>query len=276
LTWKKIQKLAQNPYSSERLRHLDKNADIVFYLTYFFVAAFFSVLTSILMLYLFDDQTLFPFSQNRKDFIVCFLVLMIGITQFVVTPYDAIGYFFEAFAMLLFLKYLKTKNRLLYLGFLAAIVLATFNRESSLIIVSFTAAIFYTENGFSKKWFRQLLLPALCFAIPYLILKLLPGKDNSFTNESQLIFNFNITNPYSVMGLLFSAFIIYFMLHLSSENRQVVKYFLLFTSPYIVIILIVGLLLEFRLWVPLLQAALVLAALNFASLDHNGHKTNKA
>src|SRR6476659_8689000 len=47
----KMKKYGSNPYNSERLLHLDKNADVIFYLTYFFIAAFFTVLTSVLMLY---------------------------------------------------------------------------------------------------------------------------------------------------------------------------------------------------------------------------------
>jgi len=269
-SWDKMKNYGSNSYNRERLLHLDKNADVVFYLTYFFIAAFFSVLTSLLTLYLFDDKNLFPLTQNLKDLLVYFLVLLIGFTQFVVTPYDAIGYFFEALGMLLFLKYLRTKNLLLYIGLLITIVLATVNRETSLIILSFMTAIYFSQNGLKKDWIQQMILPVLCFAIPYLILKLLPGEESSFTNESQFSINFNITNPYSLMGLSFAAFVIYFMWNLSVANRRLIKSFLFFSLPYIIIILIVGLLLEYRLWMPLLQGALVLAFLELPVRKNDG------
>jgi hypothetical protein len=269
-----MKKYGANPYNSERLLHLDKNADVIFYLTYFFIAAFFSVLTAILMLYLFDDKILFPFSQNLKDLLVCFFILLIGFTQFVVTPYDAIGYFFEALGMVLFLKYLRTKNLLVYLILLITIILATLNRETSLIILSFMAAIYFSRDGIRKEWLIKMILPALCFIIPYLILKFLPGEESNLTNESQLFINFNIRNPYSLMGLSFAAFAIYFMLNLRNSNRRIIKSFLFFSLPYIIIILIVGLLLEYRLWIPLLQGALVLAFLELpAAVNKETYQT---
>ena len=102
--WDKMKTFRENEYSTRRLKPLDKNADAVFYLTYFFISAFFSVLLSLILLYLFDYKALFPMEEGYKDLVICFFILLTGFTEFVVTPYDMIGYFFQAAGMLLFLK----------------------------------------------------------------------------------------------------------------------------------------------------------------------------
>ena len=259
--WDKMKKMKENPYNIRRLEHLDKHADIVFYLTYFFIAAFFSVLTALMMLYLFDQKGLFLPDKKWTDLVTCFFVLLIGFTQFVVTPYDTIGYFFEVLGLYLFLRFLVTRNVLFYIGLLVTIVVATLNRETSLLILSFMAAVYYSMHGTRIIAIRNLVLPVLCFLAPYLFLKLAYGGGSSFTDQSQLLFNLNLRNPYSMMGFLFAAFSIYLMYRLNRNRPSLITAFLFCSLPYVLIIFIAGITQEFRLWMPLIQGALVLALL---------------
>lgn len=263
--WEKMKNFRENEYTSRRLKPLDPNADMVFYLTYFFISAFFSVLISLTLLYLFDDRLLFAIEIGHKDMAVCFFILLIGFTQFVVTPYDTLGYFFQSVGMMLFLKNLYRNNWMLLVLFLLVIVLATTNRETSLILLSFMAAIYYTVYGINLNWIKKMILPVVSFVIPYLWLKLQPGA-GKFMDESQLSSNFNLLNPFAMMGFLFAVFIIFFIYHINRNKPLLIHSFLFFSLPYIFIIFVAGITQEFRLWMPLIEGALILSFLNLPHL----------
>ena len=256
----KFRNYAADPYQAKRLQPMDAAAEPLFYLTYFFIAAFFTVLTALLTLRIFDQKELFPIPGPFKDLVVCLLVLLIGFTQFVVTPYDTPGYFFMAAGILLFLRYWKTSSLPAYVLLLLVIVVATFNRETSLLLLSFMAAIYFSTEGISVKWIRRMILPALCFLLPYLYLKIVVSGGH-FTDESKLAQNLHLRNPYSMMGFLFAAFVIWLLYRLHANNRRLISSYLVFSLPYILIIFLVGITQEFRLWMPLLQGGIILSLL---------------
>lgn len=266
----KMKKLKENPYNSRRLLHLDKNADPVFYLTYFFIASFFTILSALMLLYLFDQKDFFTADEKSKDLVTCFLVLLIGFTQFVVTPYDTPGYFFQALGMFMFLRFLRGRNVLFFIGLLITIVLATLNRETSLIILSFMAAVYYTIHKLKMKWIGEMLLPALCFAGPYLYLKLSGNGSSSFTDQSQLSTNLNLLNTYALTGFLFAALATWFLYHFNRNRPVIISSFLVFSLPYILIIFVAGITQEYRLWMPMLEGGLVLGLLNVNGIRSQG------
>ncbi len=260
---KKMQTIKSNPYNSRRLLHLDADADPVFYLTYFFLACVFTVLFSLVLLFLLDDKLLIAGTSN--DVVICLLVVLVGLTQFVVTPYDNPGYFFQAAGMLAFLNYYKTGKPVYYLLSLIIIAVATINRETSLLILSFMAAIYYSVYGIKAQWIKKMVLPVLCFVTPYLLLKLTTAKTAAFTDSSQLLLNLNLFNFYTLAGLAFAAFVFYFILTTINPQRSpLIKAFLVFSLPYIIIIPTVGMMVEYRLWMPIIIGSAVLSALNLS------------
>jgi len=265
--WSKMKHLRENEYLTRRLKPLDPNADGSFYMVYFFISSVFSVLMALTLLYLFDDRKLFPGDGSIKDAVTCFFILLVAFTEFVVTPYDAIGYFFQAAGMLLFLKFLKTKNLIFYALLILDIVLATTNRETSLIILSFMAAVYFSTQGFRFSWIKTMILPVLAFAVPYLWLKLQPGAEATFTNQNLLLDNLNLRNPYGMMGLLFAGFAIYFMYRINRNKPLLITRFLIFSLPYIIVIFVAGIMVEFRLWLPLIEGAIVLAMLDMPEVN---------
>jgi len=257
-----------NPLNTKRLAFMDANADPVFYFTYFLIAFLFTVLTAMILLYTLDDPRLFDLSQPFKDLIVLFFILVIGLTQFVVTPYDTVGYFFQAAGMLLFLKYFTTGKTIYFTGLLLSIAIATFNRETSLLILSFMAAIYFYIYRLNPVWIKKMILPVLCFLLPYLYLKLFQGGGAAFTDENKLSVNLDIRNSYAIRGLAFSAFILYFiMVTINRYRSPLVKFFLFFALPYLVIIHAVGVMIEYRLWLPVLEAAIILALIQPQNLQ---------
>ena len=248
--------------TKKRLQFMDPTADPVFYLTYFLLATIFTILTSVLLLRIFDIKEFFPQERQTKDLVICFFILLTGLTQFVVTPYDNPGYFFMALGIYLFLQYLSSGRVLYFVSVSGVILVATFNRETSLLLLSFIAAIYFTYEGFKIAWIRRMILPVLCFLIPYLYLKFFYNGGASITEESKLAVNLDITNSYAIRGLAFGAFLLYFMLSVQNKPRsKFVLYFLIFSLPYIIIIHAVGVMIEYRLWMPVLLGALVISML---------------
>ena len=252
----------QNPLNSARLSFMDANADPVFYLTYFLTAVLFTILTALVLMAILQDKMLFPAMNKEKDLLVIFFILLVGFSQFVITPYDIPGYFFQALGMLFFLRYLGQKNPAYLAALFATIVLATFNRETSLLLLSFMAALYFFVYRFQLHWLKWMIVPVLCFAIPYLYLKLAFGGGADFTDQNQLSVNLDPRNSYALRGLAFSAFVLYFILVvLNRYKTPLVCFFLVFALPYLVIIHAAGVMIEYRLWLPVVEAAIVLSFL---------------
>ena len=252
----------QHPLNTRRLSMMDPVADPVFYLTYFLTAVLFTILTALVLMHTLEDKFFFPAGEKEKDLLVVLLILFIGFTQFVITPYDVPGYFFQAAGMLFFLRYLRQKSFIYLAALLVTIIVATFNRETSLLILSFMAAIYFFIHRFQLKWLKWMILPALCFVLPYLYLKLSQGGGADFTDENKLLVNLDPGNSYAIRGLAFTAFVLYFILvAVNRYKSQLVFYFLVFALPYLLIIHAVGVMIEYRLWLPVIESAIILSLL---------------
>ncbi len=101
-----IRNMKENPLYEKRLDYLDPDANQTFYFTYFLTALLFSILTSVFLLLIFDSGPFFKLSEPQKIFTPAFLILFIGLTNFVITPYDNLSYFLLTLAIFSFLKYL--------------------------------------------------------------------------------------------------------------------------------------------------------------------------
>lgn len=260
-----IRDMKENPLYEKRLFYLDKDADKTFYFTYFLVALFFSILTSVFMLLIFDSGPFFEMTLQEKIFIPACLSLFIGLTNFVVTPYDNLSYFLLILAIFCFLKFLQTRIGLYFMGVCCIILLSTLNRESSLLIVSFIAGIYISIYKITDfRWVRKMILPTLCFMIPYFGLRFFLGGDSSVSEGSKLLANLSFFKISKLSGVLFVPFFFYCILNMTSlkANRILIRNFLIMAAPYIIIIPLVGILIEYRLWLPVLIPVIVLSRLN--------------
>jgi len=250
----------QHPLNTTRLSVMDAHADPVFYLTYFLTAVLFTILTALVLMFTLEDKFLFPAAEKEKDLLVSFFILLVGFTQFVITPYDIPGYFFQAIGMFFFIRYFREKKIMHFAALLFTIAIATFNRETSLLILSFIATIYFFVYRFQVKWLKWMILPVLCFILPYLYLKLALSGGGDFTDENKLFVNLDPRNSYAIRGLAFSAFVLYFILVVLNKYKTPLIYlFLVFALPYLVIIHAVGVMIEYRLWLPVLETAVILS-----------------
>ena len=273
----KIKKLKENDTYDKRLTALDADADNTFYLTYFIVAAIFTILTALALLYLFDTAQLYELTEPRKIFITSALVLLIGFTQFVITPYDTIGYFLLVVTGLFFIKFLHTRHWAYMVLLNAAIIVATLNRESALVSLSFMAAVYFSYYGFNLRWIRFMIIPVACYLLTWVGLRLYFSNAGPGVVTEGLKFwrNLNIFKASNMMGFLFAIITFYFVLNISDKpaNRKLIWNFILMASPYILMIPVIGIMIEVRLWMPIILGSVLLSQVNFAAIRFPGKVT---
>lgn len=71
------------------------------------------------------------------------------------------------------------------------------------------------------------------------------------------------------MGLLFMILTFYFLFRASNNpvNKKLVSIFLFMASPYIIIIPTIGIMIELRLWMPVLLGGFLLSRVNVSALQ---------
>jgi len=267
--------MKENASYDKRLTALDEDADNTFYLTYFITATVFTIFTALALLYLFDTAQLFEMTDSRKIFITSALLLLIGFTQFVITPYDNIGYFLLVATGLLFVKFLQTRHWAWLVLLNIAIILSTLNRESALVSLSFMAAVYFSHYGFNFRWVRFMIVPVACYLLTWIGLRLYfndvgPGM---VTEGLKFWRNLDIRQASNLMGFLFAIVTFYFVLNIADRpaNRRLVWNFLLLASPYILMIPVIGIMIELRLWMPIIMGSVLLSQLNFAAIKFPGN-----
>jgi hypothetical protein len=247
-----------------RFAALDTRADSLFFFTFFLIATAFAIPSAIFLLLILDLKPLFEMSNREKILISMLVTLFIGFTQFVITPYDMLSYFLFLFSFWLFLKYLQHHRPGYYVLLCATIAVATFNRESSLLILSFMAAIYLMHYKLLDwRWIKKMILPGLCFLAPYVALRIWLAGAAMVTEGQKYSVNFDLFKANGLMGVLFLFPLVYVCVNIpvDRDNRKLATYFALMASPYIVAIPFIGRLIEFRLWVPVILALIVLGTL---------------
>ncbi len=235
-----------------------------FYLLIFAYNTVFYILTSIIFFFILNYRSK---SHNSiiENLILIISVFIIGLSQYVVTPYDLSSLFLLSLSMLLIIDLNYKYSLLKYILLLIIIVISTLNRETSALSLSFYLVIILNHNykiDHLIKISKQLFFPILCFLIPYIIIRI--KYDNEGYSNSVIMANFlklNFTEFKNILGIIFYIIFTYLSISLCHKKSQKINIFLyiLFSSPYILIILYAGILWEIRLFIPLLLCQLVLS-----------------
>jgi len=260
----------ENKIYEKRLLALDPEADSLFYLTYYIINGFFSVLLSLGLLYLYDRPGLYTMSESEKIFSTVLLILVVAITQFVITPYDVAAYSSEVFSFTTFLIYLRT-NKWKYLLFTCILIgIATLIRESSALILSLMGAVYLSLFGFSFSWVKKMIFPCLSFIITYIGLRWYVNSASVQISENNKLVENLTFRPSALMGIGM-AVIIFYLIRKAAEgmNKKLLYHFLLLSVPYVVMVIFAGLLVELRLWLPIIVGACVLYKINLQKLGYN-------
>jgi len=161
------------------------------------------------------------------------------------------------------LKYLHTrKNIFLYL-LTVLIAISTFVRETACINIAFFAAVFFSIDDLKKGNYQMVwrVIPlVIAFLVPYLGLRAILVQEETTFVEGFYI-NRNFSSPFNLAGLLFAAVVLYFIYRLCTgeENRSVFRKYLFFSVPYLLMITLVGLFWEVRLFLPLILTGIITA-----------------
>jgi len=222
-------------------RVLDEEADPVFYAAYFIQNTVFMVLSCIILYFI--------LANCAKRFVVSTTVMvaamLMGMSQYVVCPYDMLSCF------LLLLSYFLILRPFRYSILILVIVLAagTLTRESAALALSFFLAHNYSR--LVKKKRRELLQLGILVAVfitTYGLLRVFLGFDRAIWENVHLIYN--LTQLRSWIGIM-ALLIVSYLITASSPDKKKSLIFLVTSSPYWLGMLFIADVWEIRLWVPI-------------------------
>lgn len=241
----------------------------IFYHSTFLINAFFFILSSIILDIIFKvNPTELLQNINVRRIIHLLAVFFIVILQYVPTNCDLIAIFFYLSGVYCTLRYLRHRRPTDIIMLSIIIIISTFARETACLNIAFFAAIFFDLKTFKKREFaflKEVLLLVIAFVLPYVGLRLVIRQEASFFEGVYLIKNF--TSPYNLAGLLFGIISLYFGYRLcGEEGKLILKKYLFFSLPYLIMITLVGLFWEARLFLPLILTGIVVTSQKFKNI----------
>jgi len=238
-------------------KNIDKKGDYKFYYTYFIFNTFFHCLTMFMIFLIFR----LPYFRDQDIYNHATLMtvsFLIAVSQFLPMPYDNMSYFFISLCIYVFLV---VKSRIPKFILLAGtMILATLIRESSCVVLSFIAALYFMKNGFTfKKDAEYLVAAALAFIVVYFGIRFAFGFSRSISHNFSLTTNLNFG---CLVGLIYFLSLIWVFRPQNPFRLKTYKYFLLFTLPYTVFLTFAGYFWEVRLWNPVLIPLLIIGRMD--------------
>ena len=207
--------------------------------------------------------------ENKKyiKLLYLFLVSIMALSEYVMTPFDDCSNFLFLLSIWLIFRLKEKFSILTNIILTILIVISTCNRESSALILSFYAAVILSDSIFKifeketfKKLLKHLFLPVFGFLATYIGIRLLIKIENTKFVEGNYFLS-NFTEIKNILGILFYLILAFYSISISETDQQKrnIKNFLVFSSPYIFVILYAGILWEIRLYIPLLIGQFILA-----------------
>jgi hypothetical protein len=238
----------------------------LFYHSIFLINSFFFVLSSIILHFIFKLKPAgIILSLNIRRIIHLLAVFFIVIVQYVPTNCDSIAIFFYLWGALLTLKYLQSRRTSDFILLCAVVFISTLARETSCLNISFFAAVCIDLKKLKNRDFtflKELVLLVIAFIIPYAGLRMMIHQDVSFVEGIYLLDNFS--SPFNLSGLLFGIISVYFSYILcNNEGKILMRKYLFFSLPYLIMIAMVGLFWEVRLFIPLILTGFIFTSYQF-------------
>lgn len=237
-----------------------------FYHGTFLINVFFFLLTSMVLRKILRMRPAgLLLNDQVKQMVHLIAVFFIVIMQYVPTNCDCIALFFYVLGLFFTLKYSENRKPADLILLSGIIFISTFVRETACLNIAFFAAVFIQPDALKKGNFtsvKECLLLVFAFVLPYLGLRLIIQQHASFVEGIYLIKNF--TSPYNLAGLLFGIISLYFSYSFSGDTgKGMIRKYLFFSSPYLIMITFVGLFWETRLFMPMAVTGFVAASYQF-------------
>ncbi|GEN75901.1 hypothetical protein [Chryseobacterium hagamense] len=237
-----------------------------FYHSTFLINVFFFLLTSLVLHKILRMRPAGLLLNDKVRHMVHLIaVFFIVIMQYVPTNCDCIALFFYVLGLFFTLKYSENRKPADLILLSGIIFISTLVRETACLNIAFFAAVFIQPGELKKGNFvsvRACLLLAVAFVLPYMGLRLIIQQNASFVEGIYVIKNF--ISPYNLAGLLFGIISLYCGYSFSGDDgRAIIRKYLFFSSPYLIMITFVGLFWETRLFMPLTVTGFVAASYQF-------------
>jgi len=234
-----------------------------FYHALFIFNSFFFLLCSVILKKLLSFRTEQYLNADFRKIIHLLAIFFIVITQYAPTNCDMIALFCYLTGVLLTLKYLYTGKNIYFYALTGLIVFSTFVRETACINIAFFAAIFLNIKDLKEGKYQVIwkILPlVVAFLLPYLGLRMMISQEETTFVEGFYIGQ-NFSSPFNIAGLIFAVVVLYFIytLCISRENKMIFGKYLFFSIPYLLMITLVGLFWEVRLFLPLILTGIIVA-----------------
>ncbi|HCN49044.1 MAG TPA: hypothetical protein DIT10_08115 [Chryseobacterium sp.] len=244
-----------------------------YYHALFLYNTFFAVLVSWMFNLILKNKTFFhDFDVKKRMVVVLIMTLISAFSQYVIVHYDNAAIFLLLCGFYFSFQYFHSNYALKWAFLLNVIILiSTLNRETSCLNISFLGSLLLFNAPLNKEnifnAIKKLFVPVCSFILPYLILRLiLPQQkgDDYYFFESFTLWS-NLTGINQIVGWLYALVFIRFIYFFipTVNNRKLANYFLVLSLPYIMMICLVGILWETRLFIPLFYGLVVLAFFNF-------------
>nr|WP_315027250.1 hypothetical protein [uncultured Chryseobacterium sp.] len=242
-----------------------------FYHGLFLMNSVFFILCSIALNAIFKLKSLDALlNTNSRRIIHLLSVFFIVITQYAPTNCDTIALFCYLAGVFLTLKYLHTQKNIFFYLLIGLIAVSTLVRETACLNIAFFAAGFFNLDELKKGNYRivwKVLPLVVAFVVPYLGLRaMLVQKETTFVEGFYI--NRNFSSPFNIAGLIFAVIVIYFIYRLcvNRENKIVFGKYFFFSIPYLLMITLVGLFWEVRLFLPLILTGIIIAYHHFKKI----------
>lgn len=241
----------------------------IFYHSIFFINSIFFLLSSfILEIILKLNPTKLFLNPIVRRWVHLGAIFFIVMVQYVPTNCDSIAIFFYLLGAFFTLKYLQYKSIKDLFILNVVIFISTFVRETACLNIAFFAAIFISFDKLKKGdpvFLKELCCLIFSFILPYIALRVIIHQEASFFEGVYFMKNF--TSPYNLIGLMFGAIGVYFMFTLCDEiARKILKKYIFFSFPYLIMISFVGLFWETRLFLPVILTGIILSAYQFKNI----------
>lgn len=241
----------------------------LFYHSIFLINSFFFILSSIVLHSLLKlNLNGASLSLNIRRMIHLLAVFFIVIVQYVPTNCDCIAIFFYLLGVLLTLKYLQGRKLTDFILLCLVVFISTLARETSCLNISFFAAMCIDVERLKKKDFTfimEILFLVIAFIVPYAGLRIMIHQEVSLVEGIYFLDNFS--SPFNISGLLFGGISLYFSYLLCNDKGKLfIRKYLFFSIPYVIMIAMVGLFWETRLFLPLILTGIMTAAHQFKNI----------
>ena len=247
-------------YQAFKFKFFNADSEPQMYLSFFLLNTIFLVLSGLVMTLITETKN-FIATETEKIVLIVVAIFTIGLTQFVIVPYDVSSYFLLLLFFYFLLEYVEKNTTSNLLILIVLMIFSTLNRESSALSLSLMATVLYMKFGLKKERILPVVILGITFISVYLGMRLM---SESFSTNDGNLFAQNFSQPKNILGILF--WITFFILSvLLAKDKRAVRTILIFhflAFPYILMCFYTGILYEIRLYVPIFLTSLFLGKID--------------